>query len=78
MTDLKALASRTLERALELGALRFGDFTLTSGTKSNYYFDGRVLSLDPEGADLVSEAFLAMAVEVRAAGVGGPTVAAVP
>lgn len=78
MADLKALATRTLERAQELDALRFGDFTLTSGAKSSYYFDGRVLTLDPEGADLVSEAFLAMAVEVSAAGVGGPTVAAVP
>jgi orotate phosphoribosyltransferase len=78
LADLKALATRTLERAQELDALRFGDFTLTSGAKSSYYFDGRVLTLDPEGADLVSEAFLAMAVEVSAAGVGGPTVAAVP
>ncbi|MBT3943002.1 MAG: orotate phosphoribosyltransferase [Chloroflexi bacterium] len=78
MADLKKLATRTLERAQELDALRFGDFTLTSGAKSSYYFDGRVLTLDPEGADLVSEAFLAMAVEAGAAGVGGPTVAAVP
>ena len=78
MTDLKALARRSLERAQELDALRFGDFTLTSGAKSNYYFDGRILTLDPEGADLVSEAFLAMAVAAGATGVGGPTVAAVP
>ena len=67
-----------MERSLELGALQFGEFTLTSGAKSRYYFDGRVLTLDPEGADLVSEAFLAMAVEAGARGVGGPTVAAVP
>ena len=78
MADLRALATRILERARELDALRFGDFTLTSGAKSNYYFDGRVLTLDPEGADLVSEAFLAMAIEAGATGVGGPTVAAVP
>ncbi len=78
MTDLRALATRILERARELDALRFGDFTLTSGAKSKYYFDGRVLTLDPEGADLVSEAFLAMAAEAGVTGVGGPTVAAVP
>jgi len=78
VTDLKALARRSLERAQELDALRFGDFTLTSGAKSSYYFDGRILTLDPEGADLVSEAFLAMAVAAGATGVGGPTVAAVP
>jgi orotate phosphoribosyltransferase len=78
LADIKALAVRTLERAMELDALRYGDFTLTSGAKSKYYFDGRILTLDPEGADLVSEAFLAMAVEAGATGVGGPTVAAVP
>ncbi|MCH7906610.1 MAG: orotate phosphoribosyltransferase [Chloroflexi bacterium] len=78
MADLRALATRILERARELDALRFGDFTLTSGAKSKYYFDGRILTLDPEGADLVSEAFLAMAIEAGVAGVGGPTVAAVP
>ena len=41
---------RLLELALERGAIKYGDFTLTSGKKSSYYFDGRLLSLDPEGA----------------------------
>ena len=28
-----------LEKAIELNALKFGDFTLKSGIKSNYFFD---------------------------------------
>ena len=35
-------AERLLQRAEEVKALRFGDFTLTSGAKSNFYFDGRL------------------------------------
>ena len=41
--------ARLLALALERGAIRYGDFTLSSGRRSSYYFDGRLLSLDPEG-----------------------------
>ncbi len=75
---LNMTATRLLERAKELDALRFGDFTLSSGQKSTYYFDGRLLSLDPEGADLISAAFLEIARNSGAQAVGGPAVAAVP
>jgi orotate phosphoribosyltransferase len=74
----KALGERLLNRAKELQALKFGDFTLTSGQKSSYYFDGRMLSLDPEGADLVSAAFLETVRHSGAEAAGGPAVAAVP
>ena len=75
---LKARAERILARATELGALRTGDFTLTSGQKSSYYFDGRLLTMDPEGADLVSAAFLEQIRNAGAEAAGGPTMAAVP
>lgn len=75
---LKPIAERLLERAKELNALRFGDFMLSSGQKSRYYFDGRLLSLDPEGADLISQAFLEIARTAGAEAVSGPAVAAVP
>ncbi|MBM3957069.1 MAG: hypothetical protein FJ313_03340, partial [Gemmatimonadetes bacterium] len=65
-------AERVLARARELGALRTGDFTLTSGQKSGYYFDGRLLTMDPEGADLVSGAFLDEIRKARAEAAGGP------
>jgi orotate phosphoribosyltransferase len=72
------LGHQILDKARELGALLFGDFTLTSGEKSSYYFDGRLLTLSPEGSNLVAKALLPA---IRAAGadaVGGPAVAAVP
>lgn len=71
-------AARLLERARELDALKFGDFTLSSGQKSTYYFDGRLLSLDPEGADLISKLFLDEIKQAGAEAAGGPAVAAVP
>ena len=55
--DMREIAERLYARALELDSLKYGDFTLSSGQKSTYYFDGRMLSTDPEGADLISEAF---------------------
>ncbi|MCZ6538331.1 MAG: orotate phosphoribosyltransferase [Chloroflexi bacterium] len=76
--ELRKIAERLYERALELDSLKFGDFTLSSGQKSSYYFDGRMLSTDPEGADLISKAFMPAIVEAGAQAFGGPTVAAVP
>ena len=77
-SDLRKIAERLYERALELDSLKFGDFTLSSGQKSTYYFDGRMLSTDPEGADLISQAFISAIVDAGAGAFGGPTVAAVP
>ena len=47
-----------LRLAKERGALSFGEFKLSSGATSSYYFDGRLITLDPEGAYLVARAFL--------------------
>ena len=48
-------AERLLSLAKEKGALLYGDFQLSSGVKSNYYFGGRLLTLDPEGAYLIAK-----------------------
>ena len=69
---------RLLEVALERGALKYGKFTLSSGKESAYYFDGRLLSLDPEGANLISEAMLPLLLEAGAEAVGGLTLGADP
>ena len=71
-------AQRLLELSERLGALQYGEFTLSSGEKSHYYFDGRLVTLDAEGAYLVGRAFEPI---VRASGadaIAGPAVAAVP
>ena len=74
--------SETLDRllalALERGAIKYGDFTLTSGKKSSYYFDGRLLSLDPEGAYLISQAIIPLLEQAGAMAVGGTTLGADP
>jgi len=47
---LKRLCKLLLERAVQ-----FGEFTLSSGAKSDVYVDGRLLTLSPAGSALVAE-----------------------
>ncbi|MCS7238374.1 MAG: orotate phosphoribosyltransferase [Thermoguttaceae bacterium] len=51
--DKNALVSLIKEKAL-----RFGDFTLTSGKKSTYYLDLKQVTLDPQGARLIGAGIL--------------------
>ncbi len=72
------LGEEILELAKELDALLYGEFVLASGQTSSYYFDGRLLTLSPKGANLVAQALLPAIRESGAVAVGGPAVAAVP
>jgi orotate phosphoribosyltransferase len=55
-----------IKKALkECGALRFGDFTLASGAKSNYYIDIKKASTDPKVLYLISQL---MAESIQASG----------
>jgi orotate phosphoribosyltransferase len=74
----KSTLDRLLELAVERGAIKYGQFTLASGRSSSYYFDGRLLSLDPEGARLIAEAMLPGFRQARVAAVGGLTLGADP
>ena len=74
----EGFAERLLQRSLDMGALTYGDFTLTSGKKGSYYFDGRLLSLDPEGAYLTAHALLPLVRASGAEAIGGPTLGADP
>ena len=71
-------AKGLLSLSLTRGALKYGQFTLSSGKTSSYYFDGRLLSLDPEGAMLIGQALLPLIRQAGAQAVGGPTLAADP
>ena len=75
---IEGLRARLVARALELEALKYGEFILSSGGESNYYFDGRILSLDPEGAYLIGRCLLPLVLESGAKAVGGPTLGADP
>ena len=75
---VEGYAQRVLRLAEEKGALQFGEFTFTSGIKGSYYFDGRLISLDPEGAYYIAKALLPMLRECGAQAIGGPTLGADP
>ncbi|MDO8663047.1 MAG: orotate phosphoribosyltransferase [Candidatus Omnitrophota bacterium] len=63
---------------LEKEALKRGDFLLSSGKKSSYYLDGRVITLTPEGAYLTASIILALIKDKQIDALGGPTLGADP
>ncbi len=75
MYDRNALATLIRQKAL-----KFGDFTLTSGKKAKYYLDGKQVTLDPQGARLVAEGILDLIAQEsrRPAAVGGMAIGADP
>ena len=72
------LAHKILELSEKLGALKYGEFTLSSGAKSSYYFDGRLISLHPEGAYLLGKVFFQRLAGHQVDAIGGPAMAAIP
>jgi orotate phosphoribosyltransferase len=74
-TDRKRLLALLKEHSL-----MFGDFTLASGQKSNYYVDSKKTTLRPEGAYLVAAEMLQLLSEkeINADAVGGLTLGADP
>ena len=59
-------------------ALKFGEFTLTSGKKASYYLDGKQITLDSAGACLVAEGMLDLLGEPLPRAVGGMSIGADP
>ena len=51
---------------------------LASGKMSNVYFDGRKVTLDPEGISLLARAILELVDVSQLDAVGGPTIGADP
>jgi orotate phosphoribosyltransferase len=74
MYDRQALIALVREKAL-----KFGDFTLTSGKKARYYLDGKQITLSPAGARLVAEGILDMlGCGAMPSAVGGMSIGADP
>ena len=73
-----SLAQEIMDIAIDRGALAFGEFKLSAGGTSSYYFDGRILSLDPEGSYAVAKALLPIIRESGAQALAGPTLGADP
>jgi orotate phosphoribosyltransferase len=69
-----------LRELLARNALLPGPITLSSGQRADYYFDCRRVTLTPDGADLVAEAFLEKieSLPERPDAIGGLTLGADP
>jgi orotate phosphoribosyltransferase len=73
MYDREALTQLVREKAL-----KFGDFTLTSGKKAKYYLDCRQVTLDAQGARLIGEGMLDLLADDLPDLVGGMAIGADP
>jgi orotate phosphoribosyltransferase len=77
MDERREALRRRLKEKLD-ACVRTGRITLSSGKETDFYFDGRLVSLEPEGSVLIAELLLD---EIRARGaeaVGGLTSGADP
>lgn len=76
---MEAIRNRLLE-LFRRRSLMIGDFTLVSGMKSRYYFDGKKTTLDPEGAYLSAKLILEELKKrsIDAQAIGGLTLGADP
>jgi orotate phosphoribosyltransferase len=75
--SLKDLKKKLLT-LLKKEAFKRGSFVLSSGETSNYYLDGRVITLTPEGAFLVASIILELIKGKHIDAIGGPTLGADP
>ncbi|OGC21504.1 orotate phosphoribosyltransferase [candidate division WOR-1 bacterium RIFOXYB2_FULL_42_35] len=62
----------------ETGAVKTGDFTLSSGKKSNFYVDCRKVTLHPQGAKLIGKIILEKIKDLKVDAIGGLTLGADP
>ena len=68
-----------LKRLLfETGAVKIGDFTLSSGKHSNFYIDCRKVTLHPRGAKLIGKIILEKIKGLSVDAIGGLTLGADP
>lgn len=67
-----------LAKLLEEKSLRRGNFILASGRSSTYYIDGKLTSMDPEGATAIAEAILDEIATLPVDAVGGMDMGATP
>ncbi len=69
---------RELLRLIKRDALSFGETQLSSGAKSNYYLDTKMVTLSPEGAFYAANILLDMLKNDNIDAIGGMTIGADP
>ncbi|MFH2033948.1 MAG: orotate phosphoribosyltransferase [Candidatus Margulisiibacteriota bacterium] len=62
----------------DTGAVKTGDFTLSSGKKSNFYVDGKQVTCHPLGLKLMADIILDKIKGMKVDAVGGLTIGADP
>ena len=67
-----------LRDLMQRHCVQHGDFTLASGGRSKYYYNGKRITLRPSAAKLIGEALVDVVLESGAEAVGGPALGAVP
>ena len=72
------MKNKLKELFIEIGAVKTGDFTLSSGKKSNFYVDCRKISLHPEGSKLIGKIILDKIKDIKVDSIGGLTLGADP
>ena len=78
VTDSLDAMRRELHDLLADRAFTFGDFVLTSGRRSDFYFNGKQVTLEGRGLHLVSRLILERCRELRIDAIGGLTLGADP
>ncbi len=66
------------ELLISTGAVKTGEFTLSSGKKSNFYIDCRKVTLHPAGAKLIAKIILDKIKGLKVDAIGGMTLGADP
>jgi orotate phosphoribosyltransferase len=74
----KESAKKVRDIAFEVQAFMLGNFTLSSGIKSDHYFDGKKLTLSPEGAYWVGKAIFDELANIEIDAIGGLSTGADP
>jgi len=78
--DIPEMKERLIEIVLEK-TFKYSEnppFTLVSGRKSNYYFNCKPTTLDPEGMNLIGEILFSMLAKTDVTAAGGLTLGADP
>lgn len=78
MNDELDAARRELHGLLAERAFTFGDFVLTSGRRSDFYFNGKQVTLEGRGLYLAARLILERCRDLRIDAIGGLTLGADP
>ena len=73
-----ARSEKIKEIALRVGAFLEGEYALSSGLKSNRYFEGKKVTLAPDGAYEVGKAIFDELIEIGVDAIGGLATGAYP